>query len=168
MGLSFERLISVTMIGIGILGWLQSRNIKGFAFDALGSQAVPQLLSALLVLAGIWILLQGVIFRGQSAGTTGDTDEPPLEAGDYLRAISMFALSVAFAFLVFQMRLPLSICVLATCLIGGRAACAARPQECDRHFRLCGVDPRIRGRVDLHQLLLRRSSYALVTKWTDF
>ncbi|WP_372802108.1 tripartite tricarboxylate transporter TctB family protein [Paracoccus seriniphilus] len=120
MGLSFERLISVTMIGIGILGWLQSRNIKGFAFDALGSQAVPKLLSALLVLAGIWILLQGVIFRGQSAGTTGDTDEPPLEAGDYLRAISMFALSVAFAFLVFQMRLPLSICVLATCLIGGR------------------------------------------------
>lgn len=174
----FEILISLAMIGIGALGWLESLKIKGFAFDSLGSRAVPQTLSALLLLAGFWVIVQGFLgarMAMQPAADVGvvdgdEEDDEDVEAtgADYVRAVAMFVFSFIFVYAVFVLRIPLSLSVLAFTVAGAQLLVRGQPET--RHLGGCARrrDPRIWYRVDLHQLLFRRSSYVLVTPWTDF
>lgn len=120
MGRFFELLISLAMVGIALLGWLESGNIKGFAFDPLGSRVVPQTLSALLLLVAVWILATSLRRRGAAVVAPPAEDEVPPSGADYARAIGMFALSVGFAFATFSMRLPVSICVIVFSLLGAQ------------------------------------------------
>lgn len=145
----FEILISLAMIGIGALGWLESLKIKGFAFDSLGSRAVPQTLSALLLLAGFWVIVQGFLgarMAMQPAADVGvvdgdEEDDEDVEAtgADYVRAVAMFVFSFIFVYAVFVLRIPLSLSVLAFTVAGAQLLVRANRKRATLVAALVGV-----------------------------
>lgn len=124
MGRIFEIMISLAMVGTGVFGWVESMKIKDFTFDPLGSRAVPQTLSGLLVLAGCWIILQRLLHARlamqPATESVADAEAERPTGVDYARAVGMFLLAMAFAYAVFELRIPLSLCVLVFCLAGAQ------------------------------------------------
>lgn len=147
------------LIGIvGVIGCWSALQIGGFAFDPLGSRAVPLGVSVLMiglcvVQAGKWLLIRAPVASATGApvdvektdlnedGLTkdGESEDDIFEAQQLLAPLGMLALCLGFIWLVFLERFPLSLVTIAFVVVAAQLLPMPNRRRCTLIALMLGV-----------------------------
>ncbi len=101
-----EGIVTLMMIAFGTLGYLAAQKIGGFSFDPLGSKALPEGSSVLLIAVSL-IVLALCLFTPLSESQEEQAEA--LQHSSFVQVAATLALTVAYVLSVFVFRLPISL-----------------------------------------------------------
>ncbi|WP_417228460.1 tripartite tricarboxylate transporter TctB family protein [Amphritea sp.] len=116
-----ENAVTLLMISLGIVGYIETQKITGFAFDSLGSKAIPEGVSILLILIGLLVLSSNIyqLWKGKTDETLPASSEKALEANEpvelsgFARPLAIVILVILYISAVFVLRWPVSVMTMA-------------------------------------------------------
>ncbi|UTW11413.1 tripartite tricarboxylate transporter TctB family protein [Marinobacterium rhizophilum] len=109
MARRLETLVTLLMIALGLVGYLEAQKITSFSFDTLGSKAIPQGLSVLLLLVGILVLLLPQLRPKPMEAETSAA----FQLSDLGRTLVMLVFVAIYILGMFTLRLPVSLMTTA-------------------------------------------------------
>ena len=116
-----ENVITLLMISLGIVGYTGIQEVTGFTFDPLGSKAIPEGISILLILTGLIVILSNIwqfyLGKASKALTASNKKIKDIKElvvlSDFGRPLTMVVLVTLYISGVFLLRWPVSMMTIA-------------------------------------------------------